>query len=145
MAKKQSIPIPTSTTKLVAGAVIVAQRILANDEVRRRLATAPKSAVDWAASRRAQMKRPGPKLSERFGQRGLQRRVDSLGTVVSRVFPDPADPARLEVLKAVESLDVALEVAAPLPFAKRRKAHTRIDRQLAELEASLVDAVLPAH
>jgi hypothetical protein len=145
MAKKQSIPIPTSTTKLVAGAVIVAQRILANDEVRRRLTEAPKVAVDWASSRRATMKQRGPKLTERFGQKGLQHRVDSLGTVVSRVFPDPSDPARVEVLKAVESLDVALEVAAPLPLTKRRKAHVRIGHQLAELEASLVDAVLPAH
>ena len=145
MAKKQSIPIPTSTTKLVAGAVIVAQRILANEDVRRRLAVAPKAAVDWATTRRTEMRQRGPKLTERFGQKGLQRRVDSLGNVVSRVFPDPADPARVDVLKAVESLDVALQVAAPLPLTKRRKAQTRIDHQLAELEASLVDAVLPAH
>jgi hypothetical protein len=145
MAKKQSIPIPTSTTKLVAGAVIVAQRILANEEVRRRLAEAPKVAVDWASSRRAEMRQRGPKLTERFGQKGLQHRVDSLGTVVSRVFPDPNDPARVDVLQAVESLDVALQVAAPLPFTKRRKAQSRIDRQLSELEASLVDSVLPAH
>jgi len=145
MAKKQSIPIPTSTTKLVAGAVIVAQRILANEEVRRRLTNAPKVAVDWASSRRSEMRQRGPKLTERFGQKGLERRVNSLGTVVTRVFPDPTDPARVEVLKAVESLDVALEVAAPLPLTKRRKAQSRIDHQLAELEASLVDAVLPAH
>jgi hypothetical protein len=143
MAKKQSIPFPTSTTKLVTGAVIVAQRILANEDVRRRLAEAPKVAVDWASNRRSEMRQRGPKFTERFGQKGLQRRVDSLRTVVGRVFPDPADPARVDVLKAVESLDVALQVAAPLPLTKRRKAQSRIDDQLDVLEASVVDAVLP--
>lgn len=134
MAKK-FIPKPT-----VLGALALAQHVLANEEVRKRLMAAPGAVMDWATKQRRQTHRG---RSARFGHGALERRVESLGTVVQRAFPDPADPGRLEVVQAVESLRVALAIAEPMPFVQRQKAHRRIDSQLDQLEAAMVDAVLP--
>ncbi len=133
MAKK-FIPKPT-----VLGALALAQHVLANEEVRKRLVAAPVAVMDWANKQRHQ--RRG--TSSHFGQGALERRVESLGSVVQRAFPDPADPGRIEVVQAVESLRVALAIAKPMPFVQRKKAHRRIDSQLDQLEAAMVDAVLP--
>ena len=132
MAKK-FIPKPT-----VLGALALAQHVLANEEVRRRLAAAPAAVMDWAAKQRG---RSGP--TSRFGQKSLERRVESLANVADRAFPNPGDPGRDEVLRAVEGLRVALVVAKPMPFVQRKKAHRRIDSPLDEKEAAMVDAVLP--
>jgi hypothetical protein len=133
MAKK-FIPKPT-----VLGALALAQHVLANEEVRKRLMAAPVAVLDWANKQRTQRRTS----SSRFGQGSLERRVESLGNVVERAFPDPADPGRLEVVHAVESLRVALAIAKPMPFVQRKKAHRRIDSQLDQMEAAMVDAVLP--
>jgi hypothetical protein len=128
------IPRPT-----VLGALALVQHVLANEEVRKRLAAAPATVMDWAAKQRAQQRT----TSARFGQRSLERRVESLDNVVDRAFPSPADPGRAELISAIEGLRVALAISKPMPFVQRRKAHRRIDSQLDQLEAALVDAVLP--
>lgn len=126
------IPRPT-----VLGALALVQHVLANEEVRKRLAAAPATVMDWAAKQRAQQR------NARFGQTSLERRVESLGNVVDRAFPSHTDPGRDELLRAVEGLQVALTISKPMPFVQRKKAHRRIDSQLDQLEAALVDAVLP--
>jgi hypothetical protein len=141
MAKK--IPLPITRKKMATGAIIIVQQILANDEVRRRLAKAPRSVMDWASAKRIEMRRTRSGVTDRFGHKGLQRRVDSLADIVDRAFPSLNDPGRGELLQAIESLRVALAIAKPMPLVQRRKAHARIDEQLDELEAALVDAVLP--
>lgn len=140
-AMSPKVPLPITRRRMVAGAFIIAQQILKNEEVRRRLALAPRQVSDWARTHRAH---PGGNgITDRFGQKGLQRRVDSLASVVDRAFPSPGDPGRTEMLQAVEQLRVALAIAGPMPLVQRRKAHARIDAQLDALEAGLVDAVLP--
>ena len=128
------IPRPT-----VLGALALVQHVLANEEVRKRLAAAPATVMDWAAKQRAQQRN----TAKRFGQRSLERRVESLANVVDRAFPSPTDPGRDELIRAVEGLRVALAISGPMPFVQRKKAHRRIDSQLDQLEAALVDAVLP--
>ena len=136
------IPRPT-----VLGALALVQHVLSNEEVRKRLAAAPATVMDWAAKQRTQQrnaaKRGLPDPTSRFGQKSLDRRVESLGSVVDRAFPSPTDPGRDELLKAVDGLRVALTISKPMPFVQRKKAHRRIDSQLDQLEAALVDAVLP--
>lgn len=34
-------------------------------------------------------------------------------------------------------------IAKPMPLVQRKKAHSRVDQQLDQLEAALLDAVLP--
>jgi hypothetical protein len=128
---------------MAAGAIIVVQQILANEEVRRRLAQAPRYVMDWAGERRADMKRRKSGVTDRFGLKGLQRRVDSLEAVIDRAFPGADEPGRVELEQAIEQLRIALAVAGPMPLVQRKKAQARIDHQLDELEAALVDAVLP--
>jgi len=135
MAKK-FIPKPT-----VLGAIAVVQHILANEEVRKRLLAAPASVMDWAAAQRTQH---GHKFdpTQRFGHKSLERRVAALSEVTDRAFPDPMSPGRTELTQALEGLRVALVVAKPMPMLQRKKAHRRIDQQLDQLEAAMVDAVL---
>jgi hypothetical protein len=139
----KKIPLPISKKKMAAGAIIVVQQLLANEEVRKRLADAPRSVMDWAAKRRVEMKGRRVGVTDRFGHKGLEGRVDSLERVVDRAFPAADDPGRVEMAQAIESLRIALAVAKPMPLVQRRKAQARIDRQLDDLEAALVDAVLP--
>ncbi|MFZ4719718.1 MAG: hypothetical protein ACOYMR_09855, partial [Ilumatobacteraceae bacterium] len=121
MAKK-FIPRPT-----VLGALALVQHVLANEEVRRRLAAAPGYVMDWAAQQRTRQReaqrRGLPDPTSRFGQKSLERRVESLANVVDRAFPVPGDPGRDELLKAVDGLRVALIVAKPMPLVQRKKAH----------------------
>jgi hypothetical protein len=138
------VPLPLSRKKMVTGAFVIAQQILKNEEVRRRLALAPRQVSEWAGRRRSESKSRKPGVTDRFGQKGLQRRVESLAAVVDRALPNPDDPGRAEVLQAIELLRVALAIAGPMPLVQRKKAHSRIDHQLDELEGALVDAVLPA-
>lgn len=138
------VPLPLSRRKMVTGAFVIAQQILKNEEVRRRLAMAPRQVSEWAGRRRTASKATKNGFTDRFGQKGLQRRVDSLATVVDRALPNPDEPGRAEVLQAVEQLRIALAIAGPMPLVQRKRAHSRIDHQLDELEAALVDAVLPS-
>lgn len=135
------IPKPT-----VFSAIAIAQKVLSNEEVRKRLIAAPGVVIDWAQqqrTRRREAKQRGlADPTPRFGQKSLERRVESLAVVVVRAFPHYDDPARADLLKAIEGLRVALAIAKPMPYLQRKKAHRRIDDQLDQMEAAMVDAVL---
>ena len=135
MAKK-FIPKPT-----LLGALALVQHILANEEVRKRLLAAPANVMDWALAQRSQH---GHRLdpTQHFGQKSLERRVAALTGVTNDAFPDPLSPGRAELSNALEGLRIALAVAKPMPLLQRKKAHRRIDRQLDEMEAAMVNAVL---
>ena len=139
---KKLIPRPT-----VLGALALVQTVLANEEVRRRLAAAPGQVIDWATAQRAQHraaeKRGSLDPTRHFGQKSLERRVEAVSGVVDRAFPGDDDPGRKELVASIEGLRIALAIAKPMPFVQRKKAHRRIDAQLDQLEAALVDAVLP--
>ena len=136
------IPRPT-----VFGAIALVQHVLANEEVRKRLAAAPGYVIDWAGKQREARRRAEKQgrldPTQHFGQKSLERRVENIAAVVDRAFPSPDDPARADMFKAVESLRVALAIAKPMPLVQRKKAHRRVDQQLDVIEAALVDAVLP--
>ena len=48
-----------SKATLLAGALAVAQQVLAHEEVRRRLAEAPRGVIDWASKKRAERRAKG--------------------------------------------------------------------------------------
>ncbi len=135
-----------SKATLLAGALAVAQKVLANEEVRRRLAEAPRGVIDWATKKRAERRAKGHGRFDptaRFGQKGLERRVESIAETLALAFPSADDPGREELTQAIVRLRLALAVAKPLPLVRRRQAHLRIDKELDVLESALVDAVLP--
>ncbi len=135
-----------SKATLLAGALAVAQQVLANEEVRRRLADAPRGVMEWASKKRAERRAKGHRRFDptaRFGQKGLERRVESIGRALALAFPSADDPGREELTQAIVRLRLALAIARPLPLVKRKQAHIRIDKELDNLESALVDAVLP--
>jgi hypothetical protein len=86
-------------------------------------------------------------VSDRFGQRRLERRVDNLRDALAVLGAGrPQLVERLEpVARSVENVSVALGVAGALPRARRRKAHQRIDGMLDGLETGLFEATLGTH
>jgi len=135
-----------SKAKLATGALVVLQQVLANEEVRKALANAPRDVIRWATKKRDEYKAGGSGRldpTKRFGQKGLERRINSLFEVSASAFPDRNDPGRAELLDAIDRLRLALGVAAEMPLAKRKRAQARIGKQLDELEATMVDAILP--
>ena len=80
----------------------------------------------------------------KFGQKGLERRAANVRAAVaalSRDSPDLAAALR-PVTKSLDEVDQLLKVSAALPFAKRKKAHMKIDDNLDNLESGLFDATL---
>ncbi|MEO8264604.1 MAG: hypothetical protein ABI706_03740 [Ilumatobacteraceae bacterium] len=139
MAKK-------SKATILAGALAVAQQVLANEDVRRRLAGAPRVVIEWAKKKRvehrtASVRRFDP--TARFGQKGLERRVESIAGTLALAFPSADDPGREELTHAVQRLRLGLAVSKPMPLIKRRQANIRVERELGVLESALVEAVLP--
>ena len=135
-----------SKATLMAGALAVAQQVLASEEVRNQLAKAPRGVMDWAKKKRAERGTAGLGRFDptaRFGQKGLERRVESIAGALALAFPDADDPGREELTQAIVRLRLALAVAKPMPLVKRKQAQRRIDKELDTLEAALVDAVLP--
>ena len=135
-----------SKATVMAGALAVAQKVLANEEVRRQLASAPRGVIEWAKKKRTERRAHGPARFDptaRLGQKGLGRRVESIAGALALAFPDADDPGRKQLTDAIVRLRLALAVAKPLPLVKRRRAQMRIDRELDTLEAALVEAVLP--
>jgi hypothetical protein len=108
------IPKPT-----LFSAIAIAQKVLSNEQVRKRLVAAPGIVIEWAQQQRALRREANRRgLSDptsRFGQKSLERRVESLAVVVVRAFPNYDDPARNDLLKAIEGLRVALAIAKPMP------------------------------
>jgi hypothetical protein len=142
---------PFLSKAVATKAVSLAQSALQNEAVRKQIRDAPEAVGRWAKSLQKPEGSTGGALANlarldptaRFGQQGLERRLDALSGNVEMVFPDADDPTRRSTLHAVQELRRGLIVAAPLPLLKRKKVHLRIDAELAELEQALVDAVLP--
>lgn len=81
-------------------------------------------------------------LEDRFGQKGLEKREAKLRaavTALSKQSPSLATALR-PVLESLDEVGRLLMVSDALPFAKRKKAHMRIDDILDELEKGLLDA-----
>jgi len=98
-------------------------------------------------------KRLGPSIVDgvadvggRFGQSGLERRATNVRAFVDEVTSgSPTAAAAMQpVTDTLAEVDQMLKLAAKLPFAKRKRAHMRIDNVLDELEAGLLDAITPA-
>jgi len=136
-----------SKAKLATGAIVVLQQVLANEDVRKALAAAPQSVIRWATKKRDEYKASGAtdrlNPANRFGQKGLERRINSLFEVSSSAFPERNDPGRAEFLDSIDRMRLALGVAAEMPMTKRKRAQAKIARQLDELEAAMVEAILP--
>lgn len=88
---------------------------------------------------------PAASISDRFGRRRLQRRVDRLRVSVLALGKGrPELAVQLDpVLAALEEVISALDVADSLALPKRLRAHQRVDRVLDQLETSLFEAALP--
>ena len=149
MAPKRSLPVPTSSGKLVRGAVMLAIAALQDERVRAQLAKAPAAARSWASARRSTSdNRAQSGLSQldptrRFGQRGVERRLSALQRNADLVFPDRDDPTGSAIHRAIDELQRAAAISATMPLTERRRARARITNELTRLENALVDAVLP--
>ncbi len=148
MAEKKMLPLPTSGRKAAKGAMMIAVTLLQDERVRAQLSKAPAAARDWAAQRRkmAEAKDGGPSRldpTQRFGQKGVSRRLVALQRNVKLVFPDPTAPDAVAVSEAIDELERAVVVSATMPLNERRRARSRISTELRRLELALVDAVLP--
>jgi len=136
-----------SKAKLATGAIVVLQQVLANEDVRKALAAAPQNVIRWATKKRDEYKASGAtdrlNPANRFGQKGLERRINSLFEVSSSAFPERNDPGRAEFLDSIDRMRLALGVAAEMPITKRKRAQAKIAKQLDELEAAMVEAILP--
>lgn len=138
-----------ATKKSTAGKatmiITVATTILQSPAVQEALKKAPAAVMQWAretARQRKERGMPRLKVLDRFGQAGLERRLASLREVVDKAWGSPAAPGRVEVEKALQSVDAALHVAGRLPVVKRAQAHRKISTQLDKLENSFMNAVL---
>jgi hypothetical protein len=140
--------------KATKTAMMIALTLLQDERVREQLRKAPSAAKRWAEQRRTEQRRLMSgrhdrrlrKLdpTQRFGQRGLERRLTALQRNVRLAFPDPSAADATAVYRAIDELDRATSISATMPMTKRRTAHARISSELDRLELALVDAVLPA-
>lgn len=80
-------------------------------------------------------------IGERFGQRGLERRAANLREAVTELSTkSPSLATSLRPLtESLDDVGQMLTASAALPFAKRKKAHMRIDNVLDPLEKGLFD------
>ena len=103
------------------------------------VASAPRSRAKTPAVLRLERFDPTP----RFGQKGIQRRLEALSRNAAAVFPHRADPSGEAILQAIDELSQATAISATMAVNERRKARARISAELTRLEQALVDAVLP--
>jgi hypothetical protein len=155
MAAKRPIPIPTSRRKAAQGALLLAMSVLQDERVREQLRKAPVAAREWAEQRRAidvtsseggrsrptSLNRLDP--TQRFGQKGVERRLAALERNADLVFPDPTDRDGAVIFQAIDELNRAAAISATMALNERRKTRSRITTELTRLERALVDAVLP--
>ncbi len=151
MAAKRPIPIPTSKRKAAQGALLLAMSVLQDERVREQLRKAPIAAREWAADRRStdtggtsgtpRLERFDP--TQRFGQKGIERRLAALQRNAELVFSDPSDGDGAVIFRAIDELRRAAAISATMALNERRKARSRITSELTRLERALVDAVLP--
>jgi len=135
--------------RFTAQALIALQDPKVREELLKHSRAVMEMAQQWIAERRKHSDRSitdrlAERVGGRFGQRGLERREANLRAAVSALSADsPTLATSLRPL--MDSLDdVArlLKVAAALPFAKRKRAHMKIDDVLDDLESGFFDAVL---
>jgi hypothetical protein len=144
----------TPTEELGKAALALALRVLKSDTVRDQLAHAPQTVVGWARERRAERpvetrqpagedssRRTSP--ADRFGQRGLERRIERLESAITMAFGERDATSRPEVWTALDELTRSIAIAGSLPMLKRKRMHMRIDDALDELEVGLMNALLP--
>jgi len=125
--------------------------VLQDERVREQLRKAPVAAREWAANRRAADGAAAPQSTarerfdptQRFGHKGLERRLAALERNARLVFPDPRNADGAVILQAIDELRRATAISATMPLNERRKARSRITSELTRLERALVDAVLP--
>ncbi len=131
--------------------MLLAMSVLQDERVRAQLRKAPVAAKEWAASRRADdgaasspsTGRGRFDPTQRFGQKGIERRIGALERNAHLVFPDATGPDGVAVFQALDELSRAASISATMPLNERRKARSRISTELTRLERALVDAVLP--
>lgn len=83
-------------------------------------------------------------VGDRFGQSGLERRATNVREGVADLSsgsPELATTLR-PVTESLNQVELMLKVSANLPFAKRKKAHLKIDDVLDDLEAALFGATM---
>lgn len=140
-------PLPTSGRKLAQGAVMIAITALQDERVRAQLSKAPAAARSWATARRS-AEREASRLeqldpTQRFGQRGIERRLRALQRNADLVFPERQSEPGSSMHDAIDELGRAASISATMPLNERRRARRRITSELTRLELALVDAVLP--
>lgn len=160
MAKRRS----SESSGVLMAAALAATTALQNPQVQQQLVEASSSMADgvktWKARRaerrlenpdtsstaRSRARKPlSQKVTARFGNQKLERRVKNLRANVSLVRTSvgpEAEEALAEVDQVVDRLSVAVAMAANLPFGKRQKAHREIDSVLDELEKALFSQIL---
>jgi hypothetical protein len=126
------IPLPTSSRKVAQGAIVLALAALQDERVRAQLRK---------ATSKLELEKFDP--TQRFGTKGIQRRITALRRNADAVFPDRSDPAAQAMQRAIDELAHATTISATMPLAQRRRAQSRITDELTKLEVGLVDAVLP--
>jgi hypothetical protein len=123
--------------------VSIALDVLDSPAVREFLQNVPSQVFLWAKHRRSELHiGVEKKVTDRFGQKGLEHRLAAVRDTFNTAFGAPDAPGRAEVVHALDSLQAALEVAGPLPFLKRKRAHFAIDNELDRLERQLIKVVL---
>lgn len=141
---------PVAQGGLGGAALELALAALRSDAVRQQLARAPQALMDWAIELRphpssnqfrAAAQRINP--AARFGQRGLERRLENLTSAVSLAFGERSNTSRPEVWEALDGLARSVAIAGSMPMVKRKRMHMRIDHELDKLEMGLVEALLP--
>lgn len=135
-----------ATKSNVETAVDAIEGLLALAAVVEQLAKAPKPALEWAAKLKADgaLSRHVSALTERVGQKGLERRVAGVREGIELALPVDDVTGRQRLLAEVDRLDHAVQVAGSLPLVKRKQMHSRIDDELDVLERGLVEALLPS-
>lgn len=135
--------------RLATQALLALQDPQVREELVKHGRAAVEAAQEWMANRRRTgassiTDRISGKISGRFGQRGLERREANLRSAVAALSTDsPTLATSLSpVTKSLDDVERLLTVAGGLPFAKRKRAHMKIDDVLDDLEAGLFDAVL---
>jgi hypothetical protein len=121
---------------------------LQDERVRTQLAKAPAAVRSWAATRRSSERDATAGLArfdptQRFGQKGIERRLSAVQRNADLVFPDRSDPTAAAIHQAIDELNRATAISETMPLNERRRARGRITSELTRLEVALVDAVLP--
>ena len=121
---------------------------LQDERVRTQLAKAPTAVRSWAATRRSSERDATAGLArfdptQRFGQKGIERRLSAVQRNADLVFPDRSDPTAAAIHQAIDELNRATAISETMPLNERRRARGRITSELTRLEVALVDAVLP--